>query len=40
MEENGDVETIRSETTILIKCDHLNNRNGGKLRYSAGNMDG
>jgi hypothetical protein len=47
MEANGDVATIGSETTILIKCDHLNNINGGNLlweglnrRYSAGSMDG
>jgi hypothetical protein len=32
MEENGDVAAIRSETTkVLIKCDHLNNKNGGNL---------
>jgi hypothetical protein len=46
MEENGDLETIRRETTILIKCDHLININGGNSlwegwnqRYNAGTMD-
>jgi hypothetical protein len=39
MEENG-VESMRIKLEVTIKYDHLNNRNGGNLRYNAGNMDG